>query len=163
MKIIDTSLALPTDFGPWEKDQIYNGLDCCVTAEVLDALLPQLDHHTATTYAFSKALQGPALEMRLRGVLVDQQRKAEVIDDYFAKIDQLEGQLEQIVTEGVGLDSFNWRSNADLQKVFYTHLGIPPIRRGGRPHRQPRRAGEDGAVHHRPPDRPPHHHHARSG
>lgn len=133
MKIIDTSITQPADLSPFEREQIYNGLDCCITSEVNEALLPQLDNLTGSTYAFSKALQGPALEMRLRGVLVDQARKAEVIDEYFAKIDQLEGQLERIVLEGVGMPHFNWRSNPDLQDLFYNRLQIPPIKRGGRP------------------------------
>src|SRR6266403_6282379 len=116
----------------WERDQIYNGLDCAVTAEVLDVLLPQLDSHTSVTYGFSKALQGPALEMRLRGVRVDLARKAEVIDEFHDKIETLERNLERIVFEGVGLPHFNWRSNPDLHTLFYDHLGIPVIRRGGR-------------------------------
>ena len=90
MKVIDTSTTLPTSLSAFEREQVYNGLDCCVTAEILDALLPQLDNHTAATYSFSKALQGPALEMRLRGVLVDQARKAEVIDEYFDRIEALD-------------------------------------------------------------------------
>ena len=45
-------------------------------------MYPQLDPISSATYAFSKALQGPTLEMRCRGVLVDQARKAEVIDEY---------------------------------------------------------------------------------
>jgi DNA polymerase I-like protein with 3'-5' exonuclease and polymerase domains len=128
MKIIDTSLAKPEDLTPFEREMVYNGLDCCVTAEVLDALLPQLDNHTTHTYGFSKALQGPALEMRLRGILVDQARKTEVIDECFAKIDRLEAQLERIVFEGVGVPHFNWRAPKDLQSLLYDHLQIPPPR-----------------------------------
>jgi len=133
VRIIKTDETTPDQLSGMEREWIYNGLDTCVTAEVLDALLPQLDNHTAATYAFSKAIQGPALEMRLRGVLVDQARKAEVIDDYFNKIDLLESQLERIVLEGVGLPHFNWRSNPDFHTLFYDKLGIPPIKRGGRP------------------------------
>lgn len=134
MRIIRTDEAKPDDItNQWERDQVYNGLDCCVTAEVLAATLSQLDDTTSPTYEFSKALQGPALEMRLRGVLVDQARKAEVIDAYHDKIDQLEQQLEQIVFDGVGMPTFNWASPKDLQKLFYQHLQIPPIKRQGRP------------------------------
>ncbi len=133
MKIIDTSTTLPTSLTPFEREQVYNGLDCCVTAEVLDALLPQLDPATSATYAFSRALQGPALEMRLRGVLVDQARKAEVIELFFEQIETLNANLERIVFEGVGLPHFNWRSNSDLQTLFYDRLAIPAIKRGGRP------------------------------
>ncbi len=133
MKIINTAEADPKSLSAQEREWVYNGLDCCVTAEVLDQLLPQLDNHTAATYAFSKALQGPVLEMRLRGVLIDPIRKAEVIDEYFEQLDRLEAQLERIVGEGLGLWEFNWRSNRDLHTVFYDILGIPPIKRGGRP------------------------------
>jgi DNA polymerase-1 len=94
---------------------------------------PQLDPITADTYAFSKALQAPAMEMALRGVRVDQHRKAEVIDEFYDKIDLLERNLERIVLEGVGLSHFNWRSNADLQTLFYEKLGIPVQRKQGRP------------------------------
>lgn len=133
-RIIYTDKSRPEDFkDQWERDQIYNGLDCCITREVLDAQLPQLGPETDETYAFSLALQAPVLEMRCRGVLVDQQRKAEVIDELYEKIDTLERNLERIVLEGVGLAGFNWRSNKDLQVLFYDRLGIPVIRKQGRP------------------------------
>lgn len=132
-KIIATHLRDPSSFDEMEREWCYNGLDCCVTAEVLDALLPQLDSHTRSTYDFSRALQGPVLEMRLRGVLVDQSRKAQVIDDMFEQIERLESQLDRIVLEGVGVPGFNWRSNADLQHLFYDKLRIPPILRAGKP------------------------------
>src|SRR5687767_14657674 len=101
MKIIETDLITPDKLTPFEREQVYNGLDCCVTAELIDILLPQLDNQTASTYAFSRALQGPVLEMRLRGVLVDQVAKAEVIETYYAQLDYLERRLERIVREGL--------------------------------------------------------------
>jgi DNA polymerase-1 len=119
-----------TDF---EREMAYNGLDCCVTRDVLDALLPQLDATTSATYSLSLSLQAPTIEMRCRGVLVDQKRKADVIDEYFEVLDRLERQLERIVYEGVGMESFNWRSHRDLQRLFYTELGLPPIKKSGRP------------------------------
>lgn len=133
MKIIKTHEVTPSSvIDPMHKEWIYNGLDCCVTADVLEELLPQLDEHTGPTYDFSRALQGPALEMRLRGVLVDQQRKAEVVDELFTKLDVLERQLDRIVLEGCGLPHFNWRSTADLRNLFYDRLRIPPIKKQGR-------------------------------
>lgn len=133
MRIIKTHKddldALPV----WDRDQIYNGLDVCCTRDVFDELHPQLDSHTAATYAFSKALQGPVLEMRCRGVLIDQARKVEVIDEMFEQMEVLERQLDQIVLDGVGLATFNWRSHADLRRLFYTEFGIHPIKKSGRP------------------------------
>lgn len=134
MRIINTEEMKPTDLNSqWELDQIYNGIDILATRQVLDCQLPQFDAITQATYDFSRALQGPALEMRLRGALVDQTRKAEVIDDMFEKIEILSRNLDRIVLEGVGMPGFNWRSNADLQCLFYEKLQIPVIRKQGRP------------------------------
>ena len=133
MRIIDTSKINPDDLSGFEKDQVYNGLDVCCTAEILDELLPQLDNITAATYNFSRALQGPVLEMRLRGVLIDQARKAEVIQAYHEKIEVLEAQLERIVGEGCGFWGFNWRSPDHLRELFFERMQIPVVRKKGRP------------------------------
>lgn len=133
VKILSTSNLDFTTLSPWERSQCYNGLDCCVTAEVYEVLKPQLDNHTAATYSFSKELQGPVLEMRLRGVLVDQTRKNEVIDEYKEKLDAYEDSLEAIVRGSVGMFGFNWRSPTQLQELFYDRLNIPVIRWKGRP------------------------------
>lgn len=128
MKIIYTDELTPDSLPTWEREQVYNGLDVCVTAEVLRQIEPMLDEHTSATYDFSRACQGPILEMRLRGLRVDNQRRAEVIEKFFEQRERLEAQLEKIVIEGVGLHSFNWRSNPDLQVLFFDTLGIPPPR-----------------------------------
>ncbi len=133
MKIIYTDEIDPNALSPWEQDQAYNAYDTLVTAEVLEALLPQLDPHTVATYAFSRELQAPVLEMKLRGVLVDAARKEAVIDELHDKLEILEANLSQIVLDGVGMHYFNWRSNDDLQRLFYQYLQIPEIRKRGRP------------------------------
>lgn len=133
MRKILTHEMEPTALTPFEREMVYNGLDCCVTYDVFGSLITQLDPTTAATYEFSKSLQGPTLEMRCRGVLVDQARKMEVIDEYFEVMDRLENQLNRIVLDGVGMATFNWRSHRDLQRLFYTELALPPIRKSGRP------------------------------
>ena len=133
MRIIRTHEMNPDDLSEFERDMVYNGLDCCVTLDVYDGLHPQLDPITASTYAFSKSLQAPTLEMRARGVLVDQVRKAEVIDEYYEIMERLEANLLRIVHDGVGMSNFNYRSTRDLVALFYDELGISPIRKGGRP------------------------------
>lgn len=133
-KIINTAIATP-DIIPtqWEKDQIYNGLDCCITRECLDAMLPQLGPETSATYDLERSLQAPFLEMGLRGVRIDQHRKGEVIEDLYQNLDFLERNLSRIVLEGVGMPHFNWKSNDDRQALFYDRLQIPEIKRRGRP------------------------------
>lgn len=133
MRIINTATTDLDKLSPFDKDMVYNGLDICCTHELWQATAPQLDNQTASTYAFSRALQGPVIEMGIRGVLVDQQARADTIDLMFATVEKLEKQLEEIVYDGVGMESFNWRSHADLQRLFYTYLELPPIRKAGRP------------------------------
>jgi DNA polymerase-1 len=123
----------PQALSQWERDQVYNGLDVCVTYDVLNAIQPMLDNSTTETYAFSRSLQGPVLEMRYRGVLVDQVAKAAAIDKLYQELDHIEQQLERIVYEGVGMKEFNWRSPAHQQALLYDKLGIPPICKSGRP------------------------------
>jgi DNA polymerase I len=134
VKVINTSTLDPKRLTAVERDWVYNGLDCCVTAEILEALLPQLGKETSATYEFSKSLQGPVLDMRIRGVKIDLARRAEVIEEMFERLDRLETNLERIVREGAGFVGFNWRSPPCLQRLFYDIFKIPVIRtKEGRP------------------------------
>lgn len=49
----------------------YNAVDTLATREIADVLLPRLDPVDARTYAFERAVQGPAMTMTKRGILVD--------------------------------------------------------------------------------------------
>lgn len=133
MKIIQTDQVDPKDLSPFEREQVYNGLDVCITAELLDILKPQLDNQTNSIYQWSKQLQGPVLEMKLRGVLIDKEQVAKVRETYFEQLDFLETRLERIVREGLGFGGFNWRSPKDVMHVFYEILAIPPVKKFGRP------------------------------
>lgn len=131
MRIIKTH-ELPSldDLDDWTASQVYNGLDCCVTREVLDAIEPQLDRYTQATYDFERELQGPILEMRLRGVAIDLERRDQVIEEYADTVDRLEQQLDRIVGEGLDVWGWNWRSTKDLRYIFFDTLNIPRGVRG---------------------------------
>ena len=118
--------------GETDKLWVYNGLDCCVTSEVLEVLLPQLDGTTGKTYQFSKALQAPVLDMKLRGVLIDQARRDKVLREYKRTLEALAGQLARIVREGIGVSDFNWSSPSQLKGLLYETLRVPPVRRDGK-------------------------------
>lgn len=115
-----------------EKLWIYNGLDCCVTREVFDIIEPQLDATTRRTYEFSLTLQAPVLEMKIRGVKIDLRQRDRIVNEFEQTLIQLEDNLQRILTEGLGLGPFNWRSPVQLQYLFYRVLRLPEIRFQGR-------------------------------
>lgn len=112
-----------------EKLWIYNALDCCVTAEVRDAIEPQLDNMTRSVYEFEKSLQAPVMEMKLRGVLVDQEVRAQTLKKYSEEKVILEETLDEIVQQGIGLQPLNPNSPQQLKHLFYEVLGLPPIKK----------------------------------
>lgn len=113
-----------------DRELIYNGLDCCVTLEVMNELLPQFDNTSMGTYNFSRELQGPILEMTVRGLLVDQHRRYEVLADVRDGIARLADNLDRIIREGIGT-SVSWRSPAQLMTLLYDVLGIPAKKKRG--------------------------------
>lgn len=104
---------------------IYNGLDCCVTREVFDNIVGFLDATTQHTYDFSRALQAPVLEMSMRGLLVNQNRRAKTINEFRVTLAILEDQFDRICIEGLGINKVNWRSPTQLNWLLYTVLGLP--------------------------------------
>ena len=112
---------LTPDLNHW----IYNGLDCCVTHEVCDRLLESADETALRTYEFSKALQAPVLEMNMRGLKVDKQKKLKTILQINKTIARLERQLDRIISDGIGAPNLNWRSPHQLKGLLYDVMGLP--------------------------------------
>lgn len=137
MKIYHTDTLRPGEpKSETERLWVYNGLDCCVTLEVLEQLLPQLDNLTGSTYSLSRSLQAPVLEMNLRGVLVDEIERKRAIESYRSDTRRLEGNLNRLIHDGVGYDQFRdkgavkaWRSNASVATLLYDVLKLPEIRK----------------------------------
>lgn len=103
---------------------VYNALDVCLTAEILDVIKPQLDDITRRTYEFAKSLQAPVLEMRMRGIRVDNGWRRRTIDEYENDLRAIEANLNRILTEGIGYP-INWNSPAQLKRLLYEVLQLP--------------------------------------
>lgn len=139
-KSVDGSPTSVTE-GLW----FYNALDCCVTLEVLQAIRPQLDEITRPTYERAKALQGPILEIELRGIKIDNENIARVYAGFMRDLEKIQAGLKEILIEGVGLrpdevttfkkekgvlvEKFMWNSPIQLKALIYDRFGIPPIRK----------------------------------
>lgn len=131
MRVIQAESLTPAKLaleGETAKLWIYNGYDCAVTLEVLEQIKPQLTNLGRNKYEFSKALQGPVLEIKLRGILVDEARRFKAVAAYETDLNRLQSQLDEILREGLGI-VLNWRSPIQLKKFLYETLGLPPIRK----------------------------------
>jgi DNA polymerase I len=134
-RIIDTSTLTPDSrLDRFTDDAVYNGLDCCVTLEVLGALRAQLTNTTAQTYAFSMSLCAPVLEMNLHGVRVNRDEVAKSIAFYREDINHIRTNLDLILKEGVGyLKPWTGTGGMDsriaLMEIFYDVLRLPPVRK----------------------------------
>lgn len=117
------------DFSSLHEDdilQVYNGLDCCLTIEILEKLLasPMRSKETDTIYTFERALLRPALSMTIRGIKVDKdfvfQRQRELV--------QLRETMQHIldsITEALYDDKLNVDSHDQVKELLYNLLRIP--------------------------------------
>jgi DNA polymerase I-like protein with 3'-5' exonuclease and polymerase domains len=134
-RIIDTSTLTPDSrLDRFTDEAVYNGLDCCVTLEVLEALQSQLTNTTASTYDFSMSLCAPILEMNLHGVRVDREEVSKSIASYQGDINHIRTNLDYILKEGVGyIKPWTGLGGMDsrfaLQEIFYDILQLPPVRK----------------------------------
>lgn len=107
-------------------EQVYNAMDCCVTHEVFGELRKQIPQ-AEPTYSFELAMQGPVLEMMLRGFRVDPGARELAIQDLNRDLERLDFVLQKLVNciWGKGI---NPNSGMQLKDFFYNYLGVIPIK-----------------------------------
>jgi len=132
LKSIETIGGVDGPKSEMEKLWIYNGLDAMVTSEIFHVIEPSLTDVTRRTYEFSKELQGPVMEMRVRGVRIDIKQRDKLIATFEGKIAGIEAALNEYLREVYDVPKFNWRSPAQAKHIFYTVLGIHPIFKDGK-------------------------------
>jgi DNA polymerase-1 len=122
MPWIETDTLVPGVPHP-ENHSIYNGLDCMLTLEIFQEItrkanaLPQI-------YSFERALQGPVLEMMLRGFRVDETARAEGIEYLSARLSRLDSILQRYAF-AVWDKTLNPRSPKQLIDFFYGAMRLP--------------------------------------
>ena len=133
MKIIDTSkIVTPLDMHALsnnEREWMYNGLDCCVTLEIFYALEKELDSTTRVIYDRSLSLRAPILDMQMRGIRVDLNKRDKVIVDIVREMEALEERYRRILTDGIGCQYLAWGSDTQVRSLMYGVLQLRPIRK----------------------------------
>jgi len=134
MKVFDTSsldektmLSLPYQEAAW----IYNGLDVCVTAEVYNVLIKQLEtepENVRRTYNTALSKLAPIMEMSLRGTLIDEEARQVTITSLEQDLNELDKKFQRIMQEVFGAP-MNWRSPVQLKNLFYGILGLKEVKK----------------------------------
>lgn len=126
MPIIETSDLTPRSVAlmhEMERHQIYNGLDCAVTSEVFDVLHRQTNGNFPPIYNFAMKLQGPMMDMMLRGWAINESERQLAIRELERKSDRLYSILDQFA-HAIWDRGLNPRSTQQLQAFFYDHMQL---------------------------------------
>ena len=117
MPIIETSMLQEGVTLP-ENEQIYNGLDVCITHEVLEAIRGLGD--APKIYNFARALQAPVLDMMQRGFKIDGYERSKGISTLEREIERLTCLLDRLA-DAVWDKPLKANSPKMLQEFFFTH------------------------------------------
>ena len=123
MPTINTS-ALQEGVTLPENEQIYNGLDCCITHEVLGSI--RALGEAPKIYDFARALQAPVLDMMTRGFLIDGYERQKGIENLTNEITRLTFLLDRLA-DAVWDKPLKANSPKMLQDFFFKHMRIPEI------------------------------------
>ena len=124
VRIVRTDLLDLKSLDDGLADWIYNGLDCCVTHEVAGLAKPDLDSNAQLVYSFSRAMLAPALEMMLRGTLVDYELRDIAIRGLEKRIVYLE-EIRDRYALATWKRPINDKSPAQLKAFFYDYMNLP--------------------------------------
>lgn len=111
------------------KDQTlwaYNGLDCCITREIYDALAPKVAANCQHTYDFERGMIAPAMTMMRRGMYMNKDKAKELLKPLGVTKGKLEKLLNRLA-QAVWDKPLNHNSPVQLQEFLYKQLGIEPI------------------------------------
>lgn len=124
-RLFNTAFLTPnTRLSPDEASWIYNGLDCCVTAEVRDKLASHLatePENVKETYATAMRKFAPVNYMCITGLRVDEAARAHAIDQYRKDLCLLQQRFDTMCDETIGY-RLNWRSPVQMKAFFYDAL-----------------------------------------
>lgn len=130
MQLVDTGTLTQGDgaFTAPEIAQLYNGLDVCLTSEILAALRTTYAPTREVwepQYAFTRALQAPYLDMMHRGFAVDAFGRYESAVALRGRIAALGERFTRLIEGGLGLRDLNHASTTQLKMLFYDVMHLP--------------------------------------
>lgn len=107
---------------PAMREWWYNSLDAAVTLDIHNTLTQQ--NKGQHIYAFERAMQGPALDMMLRGFLIDPVWRSRAMGIMEKKLDEAQSKLDRL-SSAVWGRGLNPRSPDQLKDFLYRALDLP--------------------------------------
>lgn len=103
----------------------YNGTDCIATHMLLERLRPELNEETQRVYEAEIGLQGVALGVQMRGILIDPRVADSLVAELESEANRAVGRVEGIV----GYEMTGEKGNISTQKLhkwLYQELQMRP-------------------------------------
>lgn len=111
---------------------LYNALDNTGTREVFDTIYPRLNAFQQKTYAFERALQGPAQSMMQRGIAIDITKRSKMVKELERELKKDEkklAEMSQITSVWDKTENETGWCPAKLGKHHKWPRGVPDIER----------------------------------
>lgn len=121
MQIIKTANMKMNSFPHQIQDWIYNSLDCCVTAEVKKVLAEKIaaDPKMQRIYAFERLMQKPAMTMQLRGTLINEIPRQQLVRELRAEAIGMQKECNAFYRDNCGVDVRELRSKLKVVITRY--------------------------------------------
>lgn len=113
----------------YEALQVYNGLDCCLTAQIKEKLVPQLDTQHAIVYNRALRVQALCLAMSYEALPIDPIRLIFLVRRLGAEGDRLLSIWNRFCEAAGFKEPLNPLSTDQLKFLFFDALGIPPTKK----------------------------------
>lgn len=127
VEIIATEEIRHLTLSPDANFSAYNGLDVLNTLDLYNELKTLREPVVDKTYAFSKALQGPVIDMMLTGVKIDLARRNEAL--HYLRLTQFRYQeIINAFSDAVCGQPLNVESPQQMKDFFYKTMGIPEVK-----------------------------------
>ena len=111
-----------------EAEFIYNGKDCCVTAE-LWPIVKNIAKEEGTWKGYRRTMDqlGSRLTMEIRGVQIDKENKAKLQIEFDSKAVEAERLIKESFGDesDLGLSDINLKSSQQVNRLVYGYLGMP--------------------------------------
>lgn len=126
MPCIEVSDTIPTGLKASEQQQVYNGLDACITAELVPVMLPLANENHLQTYDREMRLQSLCLEMSTKGFPVNQMRVLDLLKELDNEAAKALAALHAFC-DAIWASRINPNSPIAVANFFYEFLALPVI------------------------------------